>query len=386
MAILSSKRWLVIAAAIVLAAAAGAAGYVRFWRAVPVTTVQAVQGRVALRVTGPGTMQSRVPLTLSSRITATVARVEADVGDTVKRGQLLAVLDDRDLAARRGVAGGQQEVLERNIKAAQATVAKAQADLELAQTRHRRDGELLRSGFLSQGSLDASAAALQSALANLDNARAVLAARKAEKLSLAHEVRYSDTVLSFTRIAAPGDGVVILRQAEVGATVVPGSPIFRLADPATLWIATRVDESAVGRVKVGQPASILLRTGATHAGKVARIARQSDAATRELEVNVAFDVPPVRFAIDQEAQVTIFAGEDAGIVVPLAALVRDREGRQGVLVVSDARASFRLVDTTSADAQRVIVSKGLASGEWVVAPAAGIKAGMRVRPLDALPR
>jgi RND family efflux transporter MFP subunit len=381
-----SKRTIIVASVAAVVIAAAGAAYLRFWRAVPVTTVEAVQGRVALRVTGPGTLQARVPVTLSSRITATVARIDADVGDIVKRGQLLAVLDDRDLAARRAVAGGQQDASVRNIEAAQATVAKAQADLELAQSKHRRDSELLRSGFLSQSSLDTSAAALQSALANLDNARAGLAAREAEKLALAHEVRYSDTVLSFTRIIAPSDGVVILRQAEMGTTVVPGSPIFRLADPATLWIAMRVDESAVGRVMVGQTASIRLRTGETHAGKVARIARQSDAATRELEVNVAFDSPPERFAIDQEAEVTIFAGEDTGTVVPLPALVRDREGRQGVLVVSDARTSFRPVDTASADAQQVIVSKGLASGERVVAPAADIKAGMRVRPLDALPR
>jgi RND family efflux transporter MFP subunit len=381
-----SKRTIIVASVAAVVIAAAGAAYLRFWRAVPVTTVEAVQGRVALRVTGPGTLQARVPVTLSSRITATVARIDADVGDIVKRGQLLAVLDDRDLAARRAVAGGQQDASVRNIEAAQATVAKAQADLELAQSKHRRDSELLRSGFLSQSSLDTSAAALQSALANLDNARAGLAAREAEKLALAHEVRYSDTVLSFTRIIAPSDGVVILRQAEMGTTVVPGSPIFRLADPATLWIAMRVDESAVGRVMVGQTASIRLRTGETHAGKVARIARQSDAATRELEVNVAFDSPPERFAIDQEAEVTIFAGEDTGTVVPLPALVRDREGRQGVLVVSDARTSFRPVDTAGADAQQVIVSKGLASGERVVAPAAGVKAGMRVRPLDALPR
>jgi RND family efflux transporter MFP subunit len=380
------KRTIVVASVAAVVIAAAGVAYLRFWRAVPVTTAEAVQGRVTVRVTGPGTVQARVPVTLSSRITATVAQIDADVGDIVKRGQLLAVLDDRDLAARRAVAGAQQEILMRNLEAAQATVAKAQAELDLAQSKHRRDSELLRSGFLSPSALDTSAASLQSALASLDNARAVLAAREAEKQSLAHEVSYSDTVLSFTRITAPSDGVVILRQAEQGATVVPGSPIFRLADPATLWIAMRVDESVVGRVMVGQPASIRLRTGETHAGKVARIARQSDAATRELEVNVTFDAPPQRFAIDQEAEVTIFAGEDTGIVVPLAALVRDREGRQGVLVVNDARTSFRPVDTASADAQHAIVIKGLAGGERLVAPAAGVKAGMRVRPLDALPR
>lgn len=264
-------------------------------------------------------------------------------------------------------------------------MARAQAELDLARSRHRRESELERAGFLSQSALDASVAALQSALANLDSARASLAAREAEKLALAQEVRYSDTVLSFTRIVAPGDGVVILRQAEVGATVVPGSPIFRLADPATLWIAMRVDESVVGRVALGQPATIRLRTGEAHAGKVARIARQSDAATRELEVNVAFDAPPERFAIDQEAEVTILAGKESGIVVPVTAMVRDRDGRRGVLVVTGARARFVPVVTANADESRVIVSEGLSGGERVVAPAAGVTAGARVRMVDAAP-
>jgi RND family efflux transporter MFP subunit len=348
--------------------------------------VEAVQGRVVMRVTGPGTLQARVPVTLSSRITATVAQINVDVGDIVKRGQLLAVLDDRDLAARRAVVGGQQEILARNLTAAQATVAKAQAELDLAQSKHRRDTDLLRSGFLSQASLDTSGAALQSALASLDNARAGLAAREAEKRSLVHEAGYSDTVLSFTRITAPSDGVVVLRQTEKGATVIPGSPIFRLADPATLWIAMRVDESVVGHVKVGQSASIRLRTGETHAGTVARIAYQSDAATRELEVNVAFDMPLKRFAIDQEAEVTIVAGDISGIAVPLSALIRDRSGRQGVLIVSNMRTSFRPVETGNADTRQVLISKGLSSGEQVVAPVADVKAGMRVRPLVAQPR
>lgn len=375
-----TRRTLILVTAGALAiAAVGAAAYLRFWRPVPVTIVQAGQGSVALRVTGPGTMQARVPVTVSSRITAGVRQVEADVGDRVKRGQLLAVLDDRDLAARRGAAGAQQEVLARNVEAARASVAKAKADLDLARSKHRRDAELMRSGFVSHSALEASEAALHAAEANLDNARHTLAARLAEQKSVQHEVRYADALLSHTRITAPSDGVVIQRMAEAGDTVVPGSPIFRLADPATLWIAAYVDESLVGRVRPGQPASIRLRTGETLTGKVARIAHQSDAATRELEVDVAFDSPPRRFAIDQEAEVTIRAGADSGIVVPLGALVRDRAGRQGVLVVSGGRTVFRPVETSTADAKQVIVRKGLAAGERVVARAAGIKAGARVR-------
>ncbi|MGE0874213.1 MAG: efflux RND transporter periplasmic adaptor subunit [Burkholderiales bacterium] len=382
----SKHRTLAVSLVIALAAAAGSAAYLRFWHATPVHVISVAEGAVPVRITSPGTMQTRVPVTLSARVTATVTRLEADVGDAVRRGQLLAVLDDRDFAARRAVAGSQQDVLERNLTAARATVARSQSDLALAQSRHRRDSELQRAGFLSQGSLDASVAALQSAQAALDNARAGLAAREAERVTLAHEVRYTDTLLSFTRIVAPSDGVVILRQAEVGATVVPGSPIFRLADPATLWIAARVDESVLGRVRVGQTADIRLRTGDVHAGKVARIARQGDAATRELEVNVAFEAPPERFAIDQEAAVSIHAEADTGLLVPVSALVRNREGRQGVLLVEEGRAVFRDVETGPADEARVIVRKGLAAGERVVATAAGLRAGMRVRPADAPPR
>lgn len=375
----------VLVAALVLVAAASVI-YLRFGRAVAVSIVEAVHGSVALRVVGPGSVQARVPVTLSARITATVAQLNADVGDVVKRGQDVAVLDDRDLSARRGVVGGQQEALVRNIKAAKATVVKAQAELELARSKQRRDAELLRSGFVSQAVLDASAAALRVAAANLDNARASHAARQAEMQAQLQEVRYSDTVLSFTRITAPMNGVIIARLAEVGATVVPGSPVFRMVDPATLWVAMRVDESVVGRVQIGQVASIRMRTGETLTGKVARIAHQSDAATRELEVDVAFDSPPARFAIDQEAEVSIDTGEVSGIAVPLTALTRDGEGRQGVLVVVDARTKFHPVQTGASDGQRVLIGKGLAGGQRIVARADGVKASMRVQALDPASR
>lgn len=368
--------------AALIVAVAGGLVYVRFLRAVAVPLVEAKEGAVAVRVVGPGTVQARVPVTLSARITATIRQLDADVGDAVRRGQLLAALDDRDMTARRGVVGGQQQVLTRNVSAAQAAVAKAQAELDLAASRQRRDAELLRTGFVSQSVLDASDATLRAAEANLDNARAALAAREAETHSLSQELRYSDTQLSFTRISAPMDGVIIARQAEVGATVVPGSPIFRMVDPATLWIAMRVDESVVGRVRIGQAARIRLRTGETLTGSVARIARQSDAATRELEVNVAFDTPPARFAIDQEAEVSIDTGDAPGIVVPQSAVTRNQDGATGVLLANDGRARFAPVETGSGDGERVLVRKGLAAGDVVIAQPQGVKANMRVRPVQ----
>lgn len=372
-------KWTRVAAAGagIAVAAIAVAGFAL--RAAPVETHAAAEGAVALRITGPGTVEARIPVTLSARITATVAKLHADQGDAVKRGQLLALLDDRELDAKRAAAASAQETVARNVAAAKAAVAKAEAELELARVKFRRDQELLRSAYISQSAMDASAAALRSAEANLDNAKAALAARESEVRGVAHEARYAETVVSHTRITAPMDGIVVERLAEVGSTVVPGTPLFRLVDPATVWVAVRVDESVVGRVSVGQGAEIRLRTGETLPGRVARIARQSDAATRELEVNVAFESPPARFAIDQEAVVTVHAGEERGVVVPVSALVENR-GKPGVLVVVDGRAQFRPVETGAAEGGRVIVRKGVAAGDVVVAKPAGVKPGARVRP------
>jgi RND family efflux transporter MFP subunit len=374
-----TRRQLYALAAAALLALLAAAVWLRFVRAVAVPLHEVAQGAVTVRVTGPGTLQARVPVTLGARITATVRQVDADVGDRVQAGQVLAVLDGRDLAAQRDAAAAQQEALARNVKAAHAALARAQAELELAAGKHKRDAELLRTGFLSPQAIDTSDAGLRAAQANVDNARAALAAREAEAQAVAQEVRRAGAVLDYTRIVSPIDGVVVLRQAEAGTTVVPGTPIFRLVDPATLWIAMRVDESVVGRVQLGQPAAIRLRSGEQFSGKVARIARQADAAARELEVNVAFDAPPARFAIDQEAVVTIDTGPVSGLTLPLSALLRDRDGRQGVLVVADGRTQFRPVATGAADDARVLVQSGLAAGERVVVQPAGLRAGMRVR-------
>ncbi|QKO20570.1 efflux RND transporter periplasmic adaptor subunit [Rhodoferax sp. BAB1] len=368
-----------IVAALVIILLAGAFGYWRFGRSVEVAATPARQGAVVVRVTGPGTVQARTTVALAARVNGTVVEVRADVGDRVRKGQLLVTLDDRESSARLAGVKGQQAAVARNIEAAQATLAKAQADLELAQSRQRRDAELRQQGFVAQAVVDASTAALRSAVAGVDAARASLAAREADATTVANEARAADVTLTYARLAAPIDGIVIQRLAEPGNTVLTGSPLLRLVDPATLWVATRVDESVVDRVVPGQKAQIRLRSGETLTGRVARIARLSDAATRELDVHVAFDTPPARFAIDQEADVSIDTGSLPGIVVPATALTKDRSGQTGVLVIEEGRTRFRAVRTGHADAGVVRVTEGLAGGESVVSNAAGVRSGQPVR-------
>lgn len=368
-----------IAAAVLVTLAVLAFGYWRFGRAAEVNVAPARQGAVPVRVTGPGTVQARTTVSLAARVNATVVGVLADVGDQIRKGQLLATLDDRESSARLAGVQGQQMAVARNIEAARAALAKAEADLELTRTRQQRDAELRQQGFVAQSAVDASTAALRSAAAGVDAARATLAAREADATTVANEARAAGVTLTYTRLASPIDGIVIQRLAEPGNTVLTGAPLLKLADPATLWVATRVDESVVSRVAVGQKAQIRLRSGETLGGRVARIARQSDAATRELDVHVAFDTPPARFAIDQEADVSIDTGALSGLVVPVTALVKDRSGLTGVLVVEDGRARFHAVSTGHTEAGLVRVTKGLAEGQAVVTDPKGVRAGQPVR-------
>lgn len=351
-----------------------------FFYAPAVAVIQVEEGKVALEVRGPGVVASRIQVTVSTRVTGILKEVHADQGDSVKAGQILALLDDTDAAAKASGAAAASTASQHNIAAAEAALAKSRADMELAQSNYRRDQELFRSGFISQAAMDAAAAVLRSAQSGEASAAATLGARQAESRASAQEAVYVRALHTFTRITAPMDGLIVVRDAEAGDTVVPGSPIFRMVDTRKLWVAARIDESVVGQVEVGQPATIRLRGGKELSGEVARINRQSDAATRELEVDVAFRDIPERFAIDQEAQVVIHAGEEKGMVIPPSTLFQ--QGREfGVMVVTDGRAAFRSVRTGASDGERVAVREGLVAGEIVIRRPAGIKPGSRVRPL-----
>ena len=364
-------------------AAAGlvAMGALAAWVLFHATTVDVIDVRPASlkdEVHGPGTLEARIPVTVSTRITGVIGALYADEGGTVRRGQSLAALDDRDVAAKASAARETQGAAQQNIAVAEALISKAKADVALARGNHRRNAALLQQGFISEAAIDASSAALKSAESAEQVAIATLAARKREAANAQRELEYANTLVSFTRIVAPMDGVLIQRNAEVGDTVVPGAPIFRMVDPRTLWVAVRVDETVAGRVSLGQPARIRLRTGGEMAGKVARVTSRSDAATRELEVDVAFDELPKRFAIDQEAEVWILADTVTGLAVPVSALSKEK-GVQGVLVVRDGRAQFQPVQTGVTDDAQVLVSQGLQAGDRILLKPQQVHPGARVR-------
>lgn len=342
-----SRKFVLIALVAVLALAA-AVWWLKGGQTVAV--VKAKEGTLDELVRGPARVQARVPVTLSARVTAAVIAIEADSGDRVRRDQVLVRLDDRDLMAR--------------VASAAAALARARADLALAESNERRDREVFENGYISAAAMDATVMLRR--------------VKAAETSAVAQELKLAEAQASYANLRAPMAGVVVARLAEPGDTVAPGAPILRLVDPATLQAVARIDETEAGRVQPGMPATIRLRSGGEVAGKVARIRMEADAAAREFEVEIAFDAPPARFAIDQEAEVAIRVGVARGPLIPASAVIH-QDGQPGVLLVRDGRARFQPVETGASGNGMVLVRKGLSADDAIVRTAQPVKPGARVR-------
>ena len=345
----------------------------------PVSVVAVDQGVVKPEVFGPGTVESRYPVSVGSRIAGAVDRVLVDVGDEVEKGRLLATLDRTELDARTETVRRAVTAARQDVAIAEASLAKAESDLALARSNHERSRALLGTGSLPVETFDQTLAALGGAEANRRVAHVSIDGRRADLAGLLAQERVAVTLASYTQITSPMAGVITKRVLEPGSTVSPGTPIFEMVDANALWIASRIDESLTGSVRAGQEAIIHVRSGAQFTGHVSRVPLQADLVTRELEVDVAFDQRPPRFAIHEEADVTIIGEERRGLLIPETAVLRGDDGAR-VFVVEGGRARMRSVHLGSMGGGRMIVLDGLREGETVVVEPKDLSDGQRVAP------
>ncbi|MFW6112863.1 MAG: efflux RND transporter periplasmic adaptor subunit [Thermodesulfobacteriota bacterium] len=359
-------------------------GYRLFWYRPSVPVIAAKPAEVQGQVKGPGTVQSKIPVAVSTKITGIVEKLYADQGDRVQKGQLLAELDAVELKAKKAASQASRHRAQRELGRVQADAAKAQANLELAQSNYRRDLEVFKPGYISEAAMDTTKAQLRLAQSELAAAQAQVAAQASQAEQAESEVKASEALLSYTRIPAPMDGLITVREAEVGSTVSPGAPIFQMVDLDNIWVAAWIDASQIAQLKAGQKADIRLRSGRRYQGQVARLNREADPVTRELEVNVAFDTLPEPLVIGEEAEVTIFTGEQKTLAVPLAAVVQQRE-QTGVMLVDQGSLAFRPVTLGLNDGKRTAVLEGLKEGDLVVAQPVTFKPGARVKPVVKAP-
>lgn len=372
------RLWLALLVLGALAVVAGL-GYRRASRPVEVRVATVEAGVVRQETIGPGTVQARFSVGVGARVAGALEKVLVDVGDEVEEGQLLAQLDTTELSARLRSAQRAVTSARREVALARANLAKAQSDRDIARLRSERAKNLAASDIVSVADADDAEAAFRAAEANHRAARATIDVRQASLARLLEERRVAEITLSYARITSPMKGVITRRALEPGATVGLERVLFQLVDPESLWVAALVDQSLVDQISVGQPATIRLRSGAEYSGHVARVALEADRVTREIEVDVAFDRRPSRFAIHEQADATIHGEEQRGLTTPSTAITHSGEDSD-VFIVQDGIAQRRTVRLGTIGAQRALVRDGLAEGDVVIVDAQSARAGQRVSP------
>jgi multidrug efflux pump subunit AcrA (membrane-fusion protein) len=352
--------------------------YKIFWYRPLVVAVIVRNAEIRGKVHGPSTVQSRVRVTVSAKITGVLEKLHVDQGEDVKKGQLLAELDSAELRAREAATRSAQNRAERDLARAQADVVKSEANLALAQSNYQRDLELLRPGYISQATFDTSKTALRVAESDIAANQAAVKALEAAVNQAESETRAAEALSGYTRILAPMDGVITVRKAEIGNTISPGTPIFQMVN-YQIWAASWIDETKIAQLREGQKALIKLRSGRVYPGEVARLNKEADTVTRELEVDVKFDTLPDPLVIGEEAEVDIDTGSQIAPAVPLSAVI-EQSGSKGVMVIANDRMSFRPVVLGLQDGLRVAVLKGVSDGETVILNPAGTETDKKVRP------
>lgn len=355
------------------------------WHRPPVPVVRIKNVEVQGKVHGPGTVQSKVPVTVSAKITGILEKLYADQGDRVHKGQLLAELDAKELRAREMASQAARNRAQRDLARAQADVVKAQADLGLAQSNYQRDLEVFKPGYISQAAFDTTKAQLRVAESEVAATRANVTALEAAVKQSESETQAAEAVQGYTRILAPMDGLITVRKAEIGDTITPGTPIFQMVNLDQIWVAAWIDEAQVAPLQEGQKAAIKLRSGRVFRGRVVRLNKEADTVTRELEVDVKFDELPHPLVIGEEAEVVeISTGHERGPAAPVSA-VFERDGHTGVLVVERGETVYREIDPGFQDGKRLAVRQGLKEGDLVVINPVGLEAGEKVDPRVTAP-
>lgn len=380
----------VVVLALVGLAVAAAGGGLLWARNAPLTVpVVRPETDFAVKVFGLGTVEARVLSRTGFKVAGTLDALNADHGDTVAAGRLLATIDASEQQARVAKARAQVASAEAAVAVAEAAARKAEAlHRQRVQTNRRRQS-LLERQSVSQEAAEESQANEAIAGADLLVAQSEIASARA-KLDDARAQLVSDlAVLGQHELKAPFDALVVSRAKELGAVVGAGETLFTLVAPETVWILAYVDEARSGGIAVGQPAEVRLRSLPQRLfhGTVARVGLESDRVNEERRVYVTCTDCPPDFHLGEQAEMFVTkAVLPRALMVPEKAIERF-DGATGFLwVIRDgrlARLPARFGHRTHDG--RVELVDGLPDGAAVVAAiGTGLRDG-RAAAADAAP-
>jgi HlyD family secretion protein len=372
-----SRPGLLVAFVVFLAAIAAGGWYL--WTREPVVEVRTAEAAVRTGAAGApnavlnasGYVTARRRATVSSKVTGKVLEVFVEEGKAVKRGQVLARLDDSQLRAL-------QSVEQAQLASAEKATAENEARLKEAELTLGRRQQLVKDKVISKAELD-------SAEAEVDSLKARIAMARQQVEVARRQLDARQTDLNDMVVRAPFDGVAISKDAQPGEMISPVSAgggftrtgICTIVDMSSLEIEVDVSESYINRVKPGQPVEALLDAYPEWRipSKVITSVPSADRQKATVRVRIAFDQLDPRILPDMGVKVSFLseappvatAGEPprARVLVPKGA-IRTVDGTSIVFVVRGDRVERRAVKLGANDGDLMEVASGLTTGDRVV--------------------
>lgn len=292
-------------------------------------------------------VRARVESRLGFRVAGKLVQRPVELGQAVRAGQLLAQLDARDYRLA--------------VQAAQAQVAAATTQRDLAQADYERFAQLKAQNFISGAELDRRRASLQAAQAQLTQALAQASSQGNQE--------------NYTQLRADADGVVTAIEAEPGQVLEQGQTVLRLAQGGARDAVFAVPEDLVGQLRVGQEVAVRPWGGAAEGvaklrATVRDIAASADPVTRTFTVKAALSgspLPPLGATLTVYPSAFAPSGVQA-LRLPTSALWA--QGQQTAVWVFDAASSTvraQVIEVAQVDGNEVLVRAGLQAGAQVVA-------------------
>jgi RND family efflux transporter MFP subunit len=325
----------------------------------------------------PGTARAFIEAPLYARINGYLKRFLVDIGDTVKKGQLLAEIDSPEVDQ-------QLRQARANLSVARASLAQARANLTLAQVSAKRWASLVKEQAVAQQEADEKQAALEARLADLQAAEASILAQEAN-------VKRYEELQGFEQITAPFDGILSSRSVDVGTLVTEGSStsareLFRIVQVDSLRVFVNVPESSMSSIRQGLDVQVRFdaHPGRLWKGSVARTARASDPVSRMMLTEVSVPNPDGALSSGLYAQVTFqFQRPSPPLLVPANALILWPKGTFVAVVDDNSVAHYPQVQIGRDYGTQAEILSGLREGDRVmVNPSTEIKEGQKVRPVD----
>ncbi|HUB24638.1 MAG TPA: efflux RND transporter periplasmic adaptor subunit [Tepidisphaeraceae bacterium] len=239
---------------------------------------------------------------VSPEIQGQIERLCVDQGDTVTKGQLLAVIQPQEQLADVSYYGSTEQQFAMQIDS-------ARADLQMAQLTYDRDVPLFKQHGVSAQDMD-------KARTNLESAKAHYAAASRQAAAAAAQQQKAEVILGYTRLYSPIDGIVDTRVALQGEVVNIAQPIVTLINPDDLWVRADVPETYIDQIHLGEKLSVTLPSGSQRQGTVFYRGIDADYATqrdvsrtkrdiRTFEIRVRCDNADRSLAVGMTAYVTL---------------------------------------------------------------------------------